>query len=101
MLTLLITGTSALIYGAFITFSAIKEMRQEAISPAIAAILGLSGLLTMAASLFIPFQIKLAFYTLLIALVAMHGLTLTYEKVTSKQNISRPAITRLILGLSF
>jgi hypothetical protein len=99
--TLLITGIIALGYGAFIAFSALKKMRQEKISLGIAALIGLSGLSVMAASLFIPFQIKLSFYILLIALIAMHSLTLTHEKVTSKQSLIRVAITLLLLVLSF
>lgn len=101
MFTLLIAGIISLGYGTYIAFSALKKMRQEKISLGIAALTGLSGLMVMAASLFIPFQIKLSFYILFIALIAMHGLTLTHEKITSKQNIIRLAITLLILGLSF
>ena len=101
MFSLLIVGIISLGYGAFIAFSALKQMRQEKISLGIATLTGLSGLLVMAASLFIPFQIKLSFYILLIALIATHSLTLTHEKITSKQNIIRLLITLFILVLSF
>ncbi len=101
MFTLLLAGILTLAYGAFIAFTALKEMRQQKISPNSAALTGFTGLIIMFSALFIPFQIPSVFYILLIGLVAMHLSTLKNGKITSKNQIIRLVISIIILSLTF
>ncbi|MBT3322652.1 MAG: hypothetical protein HN392_10250 [Anaerolineae bacterium] len=106
MLTLLLAGLMALIYGAIIAFGALKLMRQEKLTPISAALLGFTGLIIMLSALFIPFQIPLAFYALLAALIAMHALAIKndlaiHDKFILKNYILKFIISLLILIMAF
>ncbi|MBT3188253.1 MAG: hypothetical protein HN736_02980 [Anaerolineae bacterium] len=106
MLTLLLAGSIALIYGAFTAFDALKAMRQEKLSLSSAALMGFIGLIIMFSSLFIPFQIQLAFYALLAGLIALHIVAIKNDlamhgKINPKHHIVRLIISLVIAGMAF
>ena len=106
MLTLLLAGIFALLYGALTAFAALKAMRQEQITPGAAALTGFIGIIIMLTALFIPFRIHLAFYVLVAGLIAMHvvavknGLKM-HGKINPKHQIARFVISLAIAGLAF
>ena len=106
MLTLLLAGIFALVYGALTAFAALKAMRQQQISPGAAALTGFIGIIIMLSALFIPFKIHLAFYALITGLIAMHiaavknGLTM-HGKINPKHHIARFVISLAIAGMAF
>jgi hypothetical protein len=106
MLTLLLAGFFALVYGALTAFAALKAMRQQQISPGAAALTGFIGIIIMLSALFIPFRIYLAFYVLVAGLIAMlvaavrNGLAM-HGKINPKHHIARFIISLAIAGLAF
>jgi len=94
MIIVLVAGALALFYGASISFGSIKAMRQNKLLPSPAATLGFTGLIIMFSALFIPFQIPIAFYALLIGIVAMHILT---AKNAKEQNTPLRFILSLVI----
>lgn len=94
-----IAGALALIYGAFIAFDALKKMRRGELSPGSAALLGFIGLIVMFSSLYIPFQIMGAFYTLILGLVAMHTLTIWQDKNQEAEFNAKPHVLRFIFSI--
>jgi uncharacterized membrane protein len=86
MLTLIIAGALALIYGALIAFFALKDMRQKKLEPNAAAQTGFIGMIIMFSALFIPFRLPAAFYILLLSIIAMHYLAYKREKTTPTKN---------------
>ncbi len=106
MLTLLLAGSMALIYGAFTAFGALKAMRQEKLSPSSAALMGFIGLIIMFSALFIPFQIQLAFYALFAGLIALHIVAIKNDlamhgKFNPKHHIVQIIISLVIAGMAF
>lgn len=105
MFILFTAGVLALLYGALIAFTALRQMRRQEISTGAAALLGVIGLLIMFISLFIAFRIPLAFYVLIASLAAMHILTISndkkmHEEINPKNHIVRLIISLVIIGLA-
>ncbi len=100
MLTLLIAGALALIYGALFAFFALKNMRNQELPPNAAAQMGFVGMIIMFSALFIPFRLPAAFYVLVIGLLAMH-LLLYKNTVSQKKQILLLAASLLILFLAY
>ena len=76
MFILLLSGISALLYGAFIAIGAINAMRQEKLSPTLAALIGFMGLIIMFSALFIPFLFSRVPYILLLAILLMFNIVI-------------------------
>ncbi|MCF6277514.1 MAG: hypothetical protein L3J16_02035 [Anaerolineales bacterium] len=106
MISLLLAGTLALLYGAQIALTAIKQMRQQNLPTGAAALMGLVGLVIMFSSIFIPFRMMGALYILIIGLIAMHLLAIRngiklYGKINPKHHIVRFIISLAIVLLAF